>query len=82
LQQNRSKKEVPVSTQSDDERIKALEGRVARLAEFNEFLLGHVLRVQSIGPLSPDPASQKKVNVWLIDLSDGAAEKYRYNKRF
>ena len=71
-----------MSTAPEHTRIQALEARVARLAEFNELLLAHLLRIQNLSGPGKGPTSQQHVNVWLIDLSDAAWEKYRYNTKF
>lgn len=63
----------------NDSRIQKLETRVARLAEFNQILLAHILRVQDFSGPGKGPLSQN-VHRWVIDLSDSVFSKFRSPK--
>ncbi len=64
----------------NDSRIRTLEARVARLAEFNQILLEHLLRAQDLSGPGKGPSSQD-VNRWVIDLSDSVWSKYQYSPK-
>jgi hypothetical protein len=65
-----------LSSQQNDARIKALETRVARLADFNQLLLNHLMRAQTFSPGGKGPTPQN-VNRWVIELSNAVWNTYR-----
>jgi len=69
-----------LSATHNDSRIQTLEARVARLTEFNQILLEHLLRAQDFSGPGKGPSPQN-VNRWVIDLSDSIWSKYGYSPK-
>jgi hypothetical protein len=60
----------------NDQRLEALEARVANLAAFNQVLLDHLLQAQDfMGP--GKPPNPQTVHRWVIDLSNSVWARYR-----
>lgn len=61
---------------TSDQRIAELEAKVARLQDFNQILMTHIIAIQGTDPVTPE-----KLHTVLIDLSDAVWQKYRYSPR-
>jgi hypothetical protein len=65
---------------SPDNRIRTLEAQVARLTEFSQLLLNHLLKAQSFSGVGKGPTPEN-VNRWVIDLSNATWEKYQHRAK-